>query len=416
MLHLNKIFTYIKNCLNFKYTLFFFILANVLSFFSLWISYPVGIVFSILSLIFLLIFNNQLIRILLDKQSIFFLLFIIFQCLSFVNYLLIDYSWQIIYSNPSLILQAISYILLPQILFYYLGFIDAKNKTFDENLNLRLITIIFLFVFVFGIYLHFIRPLYFVYFQERVFLSDKTTGYIDFYPKFTIFWNSMIVGVLGVSLFWTTLLVKNRQIWFKFISGVIFFIAVIFSTQRGAWASLLISGLIFFIFFFSLTGLKYLFLLSILLGFGLIVSSNFIEIDSPIFVDLFNRFNAIDNAFNERSYQFENFIYLISKFPFGVGLGLLSHKASDLNLLFTTPDGNYYRIFGETGFFGFVSFAILIISSVYKSYKRKLKLFFIIIIVYLLQSLGTNVLDLYAASFFFWYVIGQVNGSGRNPI
>ena len=153
-----------------------------------------------------------------------------------------------------------------------------------------------------------------------------------------------------------------------------------------------------------------------LLGFGLIVSSNFIEIDSPIFVDLFNRFNAIDNAFNERSYQFENFIYLISKFPFGVGLGLLSHKASDLNLLYTTPDGNYYRIFGETGFFGFVSFATLIISSVYKSYKRKLKLFFIIIIIYLLQSLGTNVLDLYAASFFFWYVIGQVNGSVRNHI
>jgi O-antigen ligase len=146
------------------------------------------------------------------------------------------------------------------------------------------------------------------------------------------------------------------------------------------------------------------------------ILKRYVDIESPIFIDLFNRLNAFDNAFNERSDQYVNFLYLIFNFPFGVGLGLLSHKASDLNLLYTTPDGNYYRIFGELGFLGFISFLILILSCLYKSYKQKLRLFLIIIMVYFLQAFGTNVFDLYVASFFFWYVIGQVNGFSKSRI
>jgi hypothetical protein len=138
------------------------------------------------------------------------------------------------------------------------------------------------------------------------------------------------------------------------------------------------------------------------------------DFDTPLFIDLINRFTAFDNAFSERSSQFENFLFLIKKYPFGVGLGLLTHKASDLNLLLTTPDGNYYRIFGELGVIGFLSFIFMLTSSIYISYRRNLRLFFIVLIVYALQSFGTNVFDLYAASFFFWYILGQVNGSESN--
>ena len=129
---------------------------------------------------------------------------------------------------------------------------------------------------------------------------------------------------------------------------------------------------------------------------------------------MLNRFDAFENAFDERSNQYDNFLYIISKYPFGLGLGLLTHKASDLNLTLTTPDGNYYRIFGELGFIGFFSFLFLILKSLYFSFKKRFKLYFIILSVYCLQAFGTNVFDLYAASFFFWYIIGQVNGTESN--
>ena len=408
--------SFISSCLTVKYTLIFFIIANVFSFSSFWISFPVGLLFSILSAIFLIIFLNPLIRILLKKESTFFVIYLLFEIISFTNYAFVEYSRNIISANPTLILQAISYILIPQLLFYYLGFTDILNKSLNMDFNLRVISNIFFIVFLFGIYLHFFRPIYFINFQERVFLNNQITGYINFYPKFTIYWNSMIVGVLGVALFWTTILVDNRNFLTKFITGLIFFVAIIFSTQRGAWASLLITLLIFLILFFSLRTLKYIIIMLILLVFAMLILKNEVNIDSPIFLDLFSRLDAFDNAFNERSDQYENFKYLISKFPFGVGLGLLSHKASDLNLLYTTPDGNYYRIFGELGILGFFSFFMLIVSSVYKSFKKKLKLFIIIIIVYLLQSFGTNVLDLYVASFYFWYIIGQVNGFEKSVL
>jgi hypothetical protein len=413
---LSKSLFYLKGCINLKFTLFFFIITNVLSFISIWKSIPAGLIFSIISIIFLVLYSKSLILILLNKKSILFLMFLFIQLFSFFHFLINDYSREIIFSNPSLLVQGFSYILIPQVLFYFLGFSDIRKKSSDVGMNFKLISILFLVVFSYGIFLHFFRPSYFVNFQNRIFLSDPNTGYLDFYPKFTIYWNSMIVGVLSVSLFWTSMLVPHKRITIKILSGFIFFIAIIFSTQRGAWAALLISFLTFLIFFFNIRlFVKYLLSL-IFLGLALLYIINFIsmDFDTPLFIDLINRFTAFDNAFSERSSQFENFLFLIKKYPFGVGLGLLTHKASDLNLLLTTPDGNYYRIFGELGVIGFLSFIFMLTSSIYISYKRNLRLFFIVLIVYASQSFGTNVFDLYAASFFFWYILGQVNGSESN--
>lgn len=393
-------------------TLFFFILTNLLSFLSFWISYPVGLWYSVIALIYLIIRSSSFIGVLFSRKSRIFLFFVILEIVSFINYVILDYSRNIVYENPELLIQGISYLLIPQLLFYYLGFNQSiENQDYWQK-NFIVILFIFALVFLYGIYLHFSRPDYFNLFLERIFLNDPETGYKTIYPKFTIYWNSMIVGVLGVAFFWLNILIKNHSLFYRFLFSMIFLTAVVFSTQRGAWLSFLISGLIvLFMTFKSWRPLKYLFYLS-LTGVILLFIPKFLVIESnyEIFIDLLNRLDNIEHALADRSNQFDNFLFLISRYPFGIGLGLLSHKASNLGLSLTTPDGNYYRIFGEIGLLGFISFFILIVFSIYKAYKTRIIFLFVILVIFCLQAIGTNVFDLYASSFLFWYIIGFVNG------
>ncbi len=390
----------------------FFILTNLLSFLSFWISYPVGLSFSAIAIIYLINKSNSFLTILFNQKSRIFLFLLILEIGSFINYIILDYSRNVVYENPELLIQGISYLLVPQLLFYYLGFNQSLKNQDSWRKDFIVILFIFAFIFLYGIYLHFWRPDYFNLFLERVFLNDPQTGYTTIYPKYTIFWNSMIVGVLGVALFWLNLLIKNHIFFYRFFFSMIFLTAIVFSTQRGAWISLSISGLIVLFMTFRIRKiLKYLFYLSVI-GVVFFLISRFLVIQNnyEIYIDLLNRFDNIENAFADRNNQFENFLFLISKYPFGIGLGLLSHKASDLGLSFTTPDGNYYRIIGEIGILGFISFFTLLIFSLYKAYKTRIIYLFVILIIYFLQAIGTNVFDLYAASFFFWYIIGFVNG------
>ena len=121
--------------------------------------------------------------------------------------------------------------------------------------------------------------------------------------------------------------------------------------------------------------------------------------------------NTLEGMFLERADQYESFAVVFKTYPFGLGLGLLSHKAANLGLLFSTPDGNYYRIFGELGIMGLVSFCALVFSTLFKAFKRRMHLALLVVSIYLLQAAGTNVFDLYAAGFLFWYFIGFVNGN-----
>jgi len=366
------------------FTISFFVLINLLSLLSFWLDFQVGLLFSFVAFLFLFFNFKKFILVLFSNSSLFFLIYITIQILSVINYVLIDYSRNVIFLHPTLLIQGIVYIIAPQLLFYYLGYTDNFKKSYFTDKKISQITIVFLFVYIFGIYLHFVRPAYFVNFQEEVFLSDPNTGYLSFYPKLTIYWNSMIVGVLGVALFWANMFAQNRKLGLRIFISIVFLFAIIFSTQRGAWASLLITTLFTFLFFTKvIDSIKYFFIILITILLILFVLTKYnLDLSNPVFIDLLNRFDAFENAFDERSNQYDNFLYIISKYPFGLGLGLLTHKASDLNLTLTTPDGNYYRIFGELGFIGFFSFLFLILKSLYFSFKKRFKLYFIILSVY----------------------------------
>jgi hypothetical protein len=392
--------------------IFFFLLINLLSFISMFYSFYVSFIFFIISIIYLFLNASNLVLSLCNDSARWFLFYLIAEVLSLLNILTLSYSRKIIFIHPELLLSGLSYILVPQILFFYLGYnLSTKPKSEQELIKKNLI-LIFGGAFFLGLFLHFNRPDFFTIFLERIFLSEVGTGYIGFYPRMTIYWNSMIVGVLGVCFFWITIFQTGLSIMYKWLFGSIFFLGALLSAQRGAWLAFGFSSLLFFFLRFSLK--RFLVIISFSLSFTLLfmlLLSYFPEFDSfGSFVDIVNRFDSFGEAFSERRSQYDNFIYIIQNYPFGVGLGLLSHKAADIGLSLTTPDGNYYRIFGELGIFGAIAFIGLIVSSVTKALNGFKQIGLIVCAIFIVQAFGTNVFDLYAAGFLFWFFLGWLNG------
>jgi hypothetical protein len=330
--------------------------------------------------------------------------------LSTVNYIFNDYSRASLLLHPDLAIQGIGYILVHQVFFYSLGHNIASSSRLERDVIFKKILVLFGSVYLFGIYLHFWRPEYFSIFLESRFLGEGGTEYGSFYPRMTIYWNSMIVGVLGLAFFWMTIYAKDIGWLIKLFLLCIFVSSIIFSAQRGPIMALIISYV--FYFFLNLkTRLIFITGITLMLSAGLLSLLYLFSAELISTLDLFRRVTTLEGMFLERADQFENFVVVFKTYPLGRGLGMLSHKAANLGLLYSTPDGNYYRIFGDLGIMGVVSFCTLIFFTVYKAFKRKLHMELLVLSVYLLQAFGTNVFDLYAAGFLFWYFIGFVNGN-----
>ena len=106
-----------------------------------------------------------------------------------------------------------------------------------------------------------------------------------------------------------------------------------------------------------------------------------------------------------RSEQASKGFDLFFHYPFGFGLGAAGNKASAYHMQ-VVPDGNLIRILVETGIVGMASFVIMNIKAVYQGIKNKYYYMTVIILLFLMHSVGSNVLDFYYGSFVYWYILG----------
>jgi len=112
---------------------------------------------------------------------------------------------------------------------------------------------------------------------------------------------------------------------------------------------------------------------------------------------------------------------IFTTYPLGVGLGQLGFTAifSDAPSSYPKiPDGNYAKILGELGAFGFIFQAAFLIPAIllllkvvtarYSSRQKYLQVMIVslVIIQYYLQGIGTNVWDLHYVNAVFWLFAG----------
>jgi O-antigen ligase len=129
----------------------------------------------------------------------------------------------------------------------------------------------------------------------------------------------------------------------------------------------------------------------------------------PIAAQAFDdRVTDFGTLVEERSGQWVAGVQLVNDHPFGVGLGLLSHKAAEIDglLPYAVTDGNLFRLLAETGVPGIALFALLVgIGMARVLVARRLDVAAPLGLL-LVGAMGSNVFDLYYIGFVFWLLLG----------
>jgi len=390
---------------------YIFLIANIFSGIRLFlIGFPAGM---FLSLLMILLFVPFIFKIKINLNHFFFFVFFSIELFSIGNYLFVDISRDFIVNNMKLLFQMVSYLIVPQLFFFFIGgFIGRSNEKLKNNIWLLLKCNLFL-VSV-GIVLHFWRPGFFLEFHKNEF---ATVDYGQYYPRLTSYMNSLILGIVcRVS---AVLAIEYAKKW-KLGFIAIFVIGSFLTLQRGALIDLLLGFTILFIlrnsdklktikFKLSYKSYNTLFYSLILVFISCILFYyiyNHSSIAQSFVVNLRYKLDNLINSIFERNSTWLLAFNVANEYPLGLGIGLLSHKGADAHFIYAVPDGNYFRILGELGYFGLISFVSLLITGIVLVIKQKRYSISAVLICFAFHALGTNVFDLYYTSFIFWFLLG----------
>jgi O-antigen ligase len=296
-----------------------------------------------------------------------------------------------------LYLAGLSYNLIPMFL-YLIGMFYSQNSHEEYTNRILVSNIIILGV---GVILFILRP----DFYTKILTNNP------YYRMESYLGSSMPIGnIAAVSI---PLLFLNLFRYSKLRKTILFIIilsGLILSMQRSAW----IAGL--FALFFSLIIYlnkklnlkKVLVVYSIIFIMVLVVPVVFNTFVPDYFqAHLYRRLETFDiSMFTSRTDQWRTAIDIFLKYPLGYGLGSAGHKSAVLGINIV-PDGNYFRILVETGLIGFVAFVIFNIQGLLNAWVKN-KYIFIALLIYLMQAIGTNVLDLIYSSFIYWFLLGYI--------
>lgn len=376
-----------------------FILVNATSFTTLFVNLSCGLIFSIYALFYL----KKTYSLSSSKYSHtiqLFSLYLFFELLSIPLSFLSPYGSFII-NHPSIFLYGFSYLLIPQLFFFRVG-IGIKSPRQAIQFLLKCNAVL---VFV-SIVLYVAKPNCYIDLISRK-LPDVFAFYGGFVPRLVGYIvDSMAMGVICSSSFVLSLAFVEKR---KFFYLLIFLVGSIMSMQRSSWVALVVASMIYLMIskrLFNLS-MKWLMLIGILFLAVVYFITN-INVEGGLsYMDLLTkRYEDMGEAVSSRDNQWYSVLDAISRYPLGFGLGALSHKGVNMGFPLTCPDGNYFRILGDTGLFGFLSFLVLNISTIRYTYCHKHFGLLCALLVFLAQAIGTNVFDLYYASFIYWFLMG----------
>ena len=387
-----------------------FLLANALSIIGVFLPIQVGATFSALSIVFLFLIavrNSVRVNHIVWGCYLFFTL----EICSIVNYLLNEFALS--YSRPEIILASISYLLIPQSLFFFIGLEISKSKSvLIENMTALInINIVMLAV---GLILHFWRPDFYITYLQRS-LGEVFDSYGGLYPRFVGYLDSMAIGVICSSLVAMVLFTDLNALKKSFFI-IFLLVAAALTLQRGSYLSVALVLAIFLIMPRRIyRGIsendritkKIIIFFFVSVIFFLTIISDGLENFQTAAIGINEMSAKLDplGAIAERSSPWLFAVELANQYPIGVGIGVLSHKNAEYNP-FLVADGNYFRILGELGYVGLFLFLFLFAGSVVRAFKHGAPNVYWPLLVFGLQAIGTNVFDLYYSSFVFWLLIG----------
>jgi hypothetical protein len=336
----------------------------------------------------------------------------------FVSYLLINiisvYAYLFNHRPIELFFTCVSYNIIPMLL-YGIGFCLQWEE--NDNPIFKSICISNVIIVAIGLIVYSIPPLAAYLGKYSITTAGIDSSGIGY--RFDSYLDSLTMGSLCAINIPIIMLNKFRHKYSRVLYLGITVIGLFLTLQRGAW---IIGGVGFLgsmminIVFEKRNGFKEFFKYLLLLVIAGIVVYYFAThyLSEGLTQHLMIRLKRLDFAsmMSDRNYQIAKGFKVFSEYPFGFGLGSAGIKAAKYGLQIV-PDGNILKILVETGIIGLFLFVCLNIRAFFFGLRYKKYYSVLIIGLFLIHCIGSNVLDFYYSSFVYWFVLGYLNGSRR---
>lgn len=304
-------------------------------------------------------------------------------------------------------------------IFFYIGLNSQKT---DNRFYIGIL-LGSLFCFIVGFYLHFSIPQWYLDWKveqqnnmwSRKFGDVSEYGFLEM-GRFSSFlassYTTSTLSVIGLSIS-INYLFRRKKFYTYFFIFIVSVLAMFISMQRV--------GILYGLFVISLYNLYGIFckkknikrflLLEIFVIVICMVSLSMNNRNFQVFDAVSSKLTntMIKDAFNERAGQYKNIMDNWKNYWFGDGLGSGGHAALKEGFV-AVADGNYYKLLFETGIFGFIWFAFLMILTILKALKKYkyYSIELLIVLYYLAAMLGANILEFRFAVIPLWYCIGRI--------
>lgn len=279
----------------------------------------------------------------------------------------------------------------------------------------------FLIVCIIGLVLYFLSPSWYMNFKLQMWDESLSDNRILEMTRLSAFWAYPYWVSYGCAIMYSYLIIKYFRQGYMNGKEIILLLFIAFITiltqQRAPLFIIAILTLIFVVFgLFKKKKNGHLSLRTSILYFIVLTICMFTifltVIDAEMVIRLVEKVEAFEDVstfLKDRADIFSDFRTKTVSL-FGDGIGRYSHAAYFLGKEAIT-DQQYLRIIYETGYWGCLGYAIIIISVIKQALKNTSYNYFEIVIIafYLLAMTGANclsVFDLHPA--IFWYCCGRV--------
>ena len=342
-------------------------------------------------------------------------LFLVWETLLLISFAL-GVNYFTFWATPSLQINAITYLLLPQLVCLVLGLaIGRDEREIDRVLGLMIVSGTVAVAAAIALYV--IRPGFLIAAEQRVF-GEMAERYLGFVPRMNGYFNSMILGAVC----YTTLavaVVRLRRPAPLLVVAAVCGIGALLSMQRASWLAtgalaLTAIGLTVVRSFAQRHGARGSAILAgaLILVIGVPLATWRFAQNQPWFDiaarELGTRVGLLGESVSERSGQWVLAVEHAEGAPLGLGTGLLGNKARENPGLepFVVTDGEAFSILAEQGAPGLALFLILTGTALARVLAARRWDVAAPLTLLLLGSMANNVFDLYYISFVFWLLMG----------
>lgn len=261
-----------------------------------------------------------------------------------------------------------------------------------------------------GMFWYLELPPYYVEYLTRLQLRFSIDGYL-LDKRFFSFLGSTSIGLFAPisALVAFYLLFVTRQ--FRYLAMALLSVVIsLLSYHRASYVMIL-----FVMIFVHIKFLKNRFS-AIIVGWELVfLAAVVISLDSSgigTLEDIRTVFVRLDSAVSSRSDQWLTVTRLGLRIVFGNGLGSMSHRAVEYSTALVN-DGGYFKLLGELGLVGFGLFLLVLLATANIIFNKRclgsVSLEACIILLFLIQSIGSNGLFFQDSAPLFWIAIGFIS-------